>query len=94
MSVQWGQWRWGVRRDTLSPRSALHGSHLAQGQGEGKREDTHTVTCQSVLRTILCIAACRNTVIQVHQGCAAVPRLQPLLQDLLLQDPQLQDLPH
>lgn len=47
---------------------------------------------QSFLRTIVSIAACIDVEIQAHRGLATVPRLQPLLQDLLLQDPQLQEL--
>jgi len=43
---------------------------------------------QAEARTTLCTTACINMVIQVHQGCAAVPTQQPLLQD-----PQPQDLP-
>lgn len=46
--------------------------------------------CQSFLRTILCLAACINVGIQAHRGHAAVPRLQPLLQNLQLQDLLLQ----
>lgn len=41
------------------------------------------MTCQRFLKMILSVAACINIVIQVHRGCAAVPRLQPPLRDLL-----------
>lgn len=75
-------WRWGIRREVL-----YCSARVAFGAGTrgGEREDTHS-DVPKLPRMVLSIAACINTVTQVHRGRTAVPRLPPLLQDLMLQD--------